>query len=48
MAAAYWIRKGLTADDAIKKVRASNPTAVENPKQERSLHKLEAAMKGRN
>jgi atypical dual specificity phosphatase len=41
MGAAYWIHRGLSAEDAIKKVPASNPTAVENPKQEKSLIRLE-------
>jgi len=45
MAAAYWIHKGLPAKEAIEKVREENPMAVENPKQEKSLLKLEAFMK---
>jgi len=45
MAAAYWIHKGLPVQEAIKKVRGENPTAVENPKQEKSLHRLEKAMR---
>ena len=42
MAAAYWMKKGLSAREAIEKVRQSNPTAVETPEQEKSLHKLAA------
>jgi protein-tyrosine phosphatase len=45
MAAAYWIHKGLSAQEAIKKVREANPTAVENPKQEKSLLKLETSIR---
>jgi atypical dual specificity phosphatase len=48
MAAAYWMKKGLSAKEAIEKVRKSCRQAVETPGQERSLHRLEAAMKGRN
>jgi protein-tyrosine phosphatase len=45
VAAAYWIHKGLSAREAIKKVREANPTAVENPKQEKSLLKLELSIR---
>lgn len=33
MAAAYWIRKGLSARDAVTKVRQANPHAVETREQ---------------
>ena len=39
--AAYWIEKGLSADEAIKRIRKSNPRAVETEKQEQSLHRFE-------
>jgi atypical dual specificity phosphatase len=42
MAAAYWIKKGLSASKAIEKVRKSRPGAMEIPEQEESLFKLEA------
>ena len=40
MGAAYWISKGLSVKDAVKKVRQSNPRAIETWGQENSLHKL--------
>ncbi len=42
MGAAYWISKGLTAKQAIERIRLANPSAVETSKQERSLYDLEA------
>jgi len=42
MAAAYWIKKGLSANEAIKKIRNSMPGAIEIPEQEESLFELEA------
>jgi atypical dual specificity phosphatase len=42
MAAAYWIKKGLSANEAIKKIRNSMPGAVETPEQEEGLLELEA------
>jgi atypical dual specificity phosphatase len=42
MAAAYWMKKGLSANEAIKKIRNSMPGAVEIPEQEESLLELEA------
>ncbi len=44
MGAAYWIKKGLSASEAIKKIRNSMPVAVEIPEQEESLFDLEAVM----
>ena len=42
MGAAYWIKKGLSASEAIKKIRKSMPGAIEMPEQEESLFELEA------
>jgi protein tyrosine phosphatase len=42
MAAAYWIKQGLSAAQAIKKVRLINPHTVETDEQEASLYKLES------
>jgi len=44
MAAAYWIKKGLSANEAIKKIRNSMPGAIEMPEQEESLFELEAVI----
>jgi len=44
MAAAYWIKKGLSANEAIQKVRKSMPGAIEMPEQEDSLFELEAVI----
>jgi atypical dual specificity phosphatase len=38
MAAAYWIKKGLTATDAIARVRKVRPVAVETCEQEKVLY----------
>lgn len=48
MAAAYWINKGLSAKEAIEKVRQNRCHAVEMPGQEESLHKLEESLKNKN
>ena len=40
MAAAYWISKGLTAEQAITKVRQINPLAIETKEQKESLYLL--------
>jgi atypical dual specificity phosphatase len=45
MGAAYWIAKGLSAADAIRKVRQANPHAVETPEQERILDEFEEVRK---
>ena len=45
MAAAYWITKGLSAKNAIAKVRKSRLGAIESPEQEEALHRLEASIK---
>ena len=45
MASAYWIHKGLSADEAIKKVRQSKPGAIETTVQEESLRQLERHLK---
>lgn len=44
MAAAYWIKKGLSASKAIEKVRKSRLGAIEMPEQEESLFELEASI----
>ncbi len=44
MAAAYWMKKGLSANEAVKKIRNSRPGAIEIPEQEESLYDLEASM----
>lgn len=44
MAAAYWIKKGLSANEAIKKVRKSRSGAIAMPEQEDSLFELEASI----
>jgi atypical dual specificity phosphatase len=44
MAAAYWIKKGLSANEAIKKIRKSMPGAIEILEQEESLYELEASV----
>ena len=48
MAAAYWINKGLSAKEAIDRVRRNRRYAVEEPEQEGSLHKLEETLKNKN
>jgi atypical dual specificity phosphatase len=45
MGAAYWIAKGMSAADAIHKVRQVNPHAVETPEQERMLDSFEETVK---
>nr|MDO8134462.1 dual specificity protein phosphatase family protein [Candidatus Njordarchaeum guaymaensis] len=42
MGAAYWMKKDLSAEDAVKKIRSANPKAIETKEQEQSLHELEA------
>ena len=44
MAAAYWINKGLSVNEAIKKIRKSNPSVVANVEQENSLYELESSI----
>ena len=39
-AAAYWISKGLSSSEAIAKVRAVRPGAIETPEQEHVLEQL--------
>jgi len=45
MAAAYWIGKGLSAKEAIEKIRKSRPNAVETKEQEESLKNLEKSLR---
>lgn len=42
MAAAYWIDKGLSVNEAVKKVRKVNPAVIASDEQEYSLYELEA------
>ena len=44
-AAAYWIKKGLSAKEAIKKVRKNQPEAIETNAQEDILFELERRLK---
>ncbi len=48
MAAAYWIKKGLSAEEAISKVRKHNPFAIEEKCQENSLYELERTLNEKN
>lgn len=48
MAAAYWINKGLSVNEAIKKIRKSNPSVIESDEQENSLYELEASIASRS
>lgn len=48
MAAAYWVNKGLSVHEAIKKVRRSNPYVIETDLQENSLYELEEFMASRS
>lgn len=48
MAAAYWIDKGLSVDEAIRKVRKSNPSVMPNDEQENSLYELEVSIASRS
>jgi atypical dual specificity phosphatase len=45
MGAAYWICKGLPAEEAITRIRESNPLAIEDLEQAKSLHRLESHLK---
>ena len=45
MAAAYWIKKGLSAREAVDKVRESRPNAVETKEQEESLQELQKTLR---
>jgi atypical dual specificity phosphatase len=42
MAAAYWIDKGLSVNEAIRKIRRTNPGVIGSLDQEYSLYELEA------
>lgn len=44
MAAAYWIKEGLSAKKAVEKIRNSRPGAIEMPEQEESLYDFEALL----
>ncbi len=43
MAAAYWIAKGLTAQQALEKVKQANPLVIENSAIQASLYEFEKA-----
>src|SRR5574340_493385 len=45
MAVAYWIKKGLTATDALVRVRKLRPEAVETCEQERVLYEYAEVLK---
>ena len=45
MGAAYWIKKGLSAKEAIDRVRKSRPHAIETKEQEESLQELEKSLR---
>jgi len=47
MAATYWIARGLSVNEAINKVRRSNPGVVETDEQESNLYELEAFITSR-
>lgn len=47
MAAAYWIDKGLSVNEAMSKIRRSNPGAIGSVDQEYSLYDLEALIASR-
>jgi len=47
MAVAYWIAKGFSVNEAINKIRRSNPGVVEADEQENSLYELEAFITSR-
>jgi len=46
--AAYWIKKGLSARQAIEKIREANPKAIETKEQEESLLRFEEHDKRRH
>ena len=45
-AAAYWVAKGLTASEAIARVRKARPHAVETPEQEAVLREFASRYRG--
>jgi atypical dual specificity phosphatase len=45
MGAAYWISKGLPAHSAVKKVKHSNPAAIEEPEQEEACMNLRRTLR---
>jgi atypical dual specificity phosphatase len=47
MAVAYWVNKGLSVNEAIKKIRTSNPNVIQNTEQESSLYELEVFIASR-
>jgi atypical dual specificity phosphatase len=47
MAAAYWVNKGFSVNEAIKKIRTSNPNVIQNAEQESNLYELEVFIASR-
>lgn len=45
MAAAYWIKRGLPAEEAITRVRRARPGAIESPEQRACLLELEKSLR---
>jgi protein-tyrosine phosphatase len=41
LGAAYWIWKGLSAKDAVARIRQGQPNAVESPEQQKCLYEFE-------
>ena len=48
MGAAYWVHRGLSAEEAVKKIRQSNPNAIEAEEQKNSVYELEAFIASSN
>lgn len=48
MAVAYWIDRGISVHEAIKKIQKSNPGFVPSDEQENSLYELEASIFSRS
>jgi atypical dual specificity phosphatase len=46
MGAAYWVARGMSAADAMAKMRSANPEAIETKGQERSLDRLADSLAG--
>lgn len=48
MAVAYWIDKGFSVHEAIKKIRKSNPNVIPSDEQQNSLYELEVFIASRS
>jgi atypical dual specificity phosphatase len=44
--AAYWVAQGLTAAEAVRKVRAARPGSIETSEQERAVAEFEQRRRG--